>query len=176
MKPAVSYMKYLKNNLFEERFEVSKLRKSTNWTEDNLLKVLKSLKLKKCTDPVGLINELFKPSVAGKDVINSLLVLSNKSKYECEIPDFIELTNILSIYKNKGSTNDVDIDRGIFNVVSVRSIIDKLIYNDIYEVHPVLKNQRMASIHLTNIAVYRGSALHKNSIFNNFTWRQDFSF
>ena len=82
MKPNFSYLRVLKDYLFEERYELSKLRKSASWTEDNLGKVLKSLKLKKSTDPVGLINELFRPEVAGYDVINSLLLLSSKSKSE----------------------------------------------------------------------------------------------
>ena len=60
--------------------------------------------------------------------------MSNKAKDECEIPAFLELTNISSIFKNRGSKNDLNNDRGIFNVSAVRSIIDKLIYNDIYEV------------------------------------------
>ena len=50
-----------------------------------------------------------------------------------EIPDFVQSTNISSIYKRRGSRNDLDNDRGVFNVSSVRSIIDKLIYYDIYD-------------------------------------------
>ena len=106
MKPNFAHLKSLKDNLFEERVKLSKLRKSSPWNEDNLMKVLKSLKTKKCMDPVGLINELFKPSVAGRDVLKSLLIMSNKSKEEIEIPNFLELTNISSIFKNRGSRND----------------------------------------------------------------------
>ena len=113
MKPNFAYLKDLKNNLFEERVKLSKLRKSGCWDEDSLMKVLKSLKTKKTMDPVGLINELFKPPVAGRDVINSLLILSNKVRDEIEIPEFLELTDISSIYKNKGSKNDLNNDREI---------------------------------------------------------------
>ena len=124
MKPSFSYLKELKDFLFEERVELSKLRKSPFWTEDDLWKVQKSL---------GLINELFKPGVAGCDVIKSLLLMSNKAKDECDISDFLQLTNITSIYKHRGSKSDLNNDRGIFNVSAVRSVIDKLVYNDIYE-------------------------------------------
>ena len=96
------------------------------------MKVLKSLKTKKSADPAGLINELFKPLVAGSDVIESLLLLSNKVKDQCEIPSFLQLANITSGYKSKGSVNDLNNDHSLFNVSAVRSIIDKLIYNDIY--------------------------------------------
>ena len=134
MVPTFAHLKNLKNNLFYERLELSKWRKSERWSEDDLMRVLKSLKTKKSTDPVGLINELFKPQIAGSDVINSLLIFSNKVKDQCEIPSFFQLTNISSIYKNRGSKNDLTNDRGLFTVSAVRSIIDKLIYYDIYDV------------------------------------------
>ena len=40
---------------------------------------------------------------------------------------------ITSIYKQKGDKSSLDNDRGIFNVTKPRSIIDKLLYNDIYD-------------------------------------------
>ena len=42
--------------------------------------------------------------------------------------------SITSFHKNKGSKNDLSNDRGVFNLVKVRSLLDKLIYNDIYPV------------------------------------------
>ena len=61
-------------------------------------------------------------------------MLCNKVKAECSIPKFLELTNITSIYKNKGSKTDLNNDRGVFNVMTVRSLIDNLIYNDFYSI------------------------------------------
>jgi hypothetical protein len=55
-------------------------------------------------------------------------------KEECDIPRFMEWTNISSIYKNKGRKTDLNNDRGVFNVMTVRSIIDNLIYNDYYNI------------------------------------------
>ena len=43
-------------------------------------------------------------------------MLSNKSKYECEIPDFTELTNISSIYKNNDIYEVVDDNMSDSNV------------------------------------------------------------
>ena len=34
----------------------------------------------------------------------------------------------------KGSKSDLNNDRGVFNVMNVRSIIDNLLYNDFYDV------------------------------------------
>ena len=45
----------------------------------------------------------------------------------------MELTNISSIYKSKGLSSSLANDYGVFNVVAVRSIIDKLVYNDYYD-------------------------------------------
>jgi hypothetical protein len=68
MNPNICYLRDLKEFLFRERFQLSKLRKSEEWTAENLLQVQKSLKMRKSADPSGLINELFKPGVAGLDV------------------------------------------------------------------------------------------------------------
>ena len=69
----------------------------------------------------------------GSDLFSSLLMLCNKVKSELLIPDFVTFTDITSIYKNKGEKSDLDNDRGIFGVSKVRSIIDKLVYNDTYD-------------------------------------------
>ena len=53
MTPTFSYLKNLKDNLFEERLALSKLRKTSSWTEENLLYVLKSLKLKNLRIQLG---------------------------------------------------------------------------------------------------------------------------
>ena len=36
--------------------------------------------------------------------------------------------------KNRGLKTDLNSDRGVFNVMTVRSIIDNLMYNDYYEI------------------------------------------
>ena len=71
--------------------------------------------------------------MAGSDLLQSVLLLCNKIKASCQIPEFLELTNISSLYKQRGSKSDLNNDRGVFNVVTVRSILDKLVYNDYYE-------------------------------------------
>ena len=133
IKPELLKMYELKMNLFELRMEVSKQIKSKDWSEEELMKVLKKLKKNKSADSEGLIYELFRPEVIGGNLLYSLLMLCNKVKSEMTIPDFITNTNITSIYKNKGNKNDLENDRGIFGVTKVRSIIEKLIYEEVYE-------------------------------------------
>ena len=131
--PEYSQLKEQKEYLFNLRFNLSKMRKTSDWTRPELTKVLKKLKVKKAADPMGLVNELFKPGVAGSDLVKSVLGLCNMIKRELKIPKFMELTNITSIFKNKGSKLDLDNDRGISSVSCLRSIVDKLIYDEYYE-------------------------------------------
>ena len=126
IKQELKQMYKLKMNLFSLRFEVSKQKKCKDWTEFELLKVLKSLKKKKSSDSEGLIYELFRPEIIGEDLFSSLLMMCNKMRTEMSIPSFITNTKITSIYKNKGSKNDLENDRGIFGVTKIRSIIEKL--------------------------------------------------
>ena len=59
-----------------------------------------------------------------------------------EYPDIFQLSNITSIYKSKGRKDDLNSDRGVFNVVKIRSILDKLIYLDKYQ---IIDNQMSSS-------------------------------
>ena len=102
-KPNYSQLKELKDGLFNLRLKFARLRKTQSWTDTDLLKVRKQLKCKKAADPKGLIIELFNPGVAGSDLFQSLQMLCIMVKEECQIPAFMEWTNISSIYKKRGT-------------------------------------------------------------------------
>ena len=133
MKPELSDMYKLKMELFDLRLKVCKNIRSEDWTEDDLIKVLKSLKKNKSADPSGLVYELFRPEIIGRDLLTSLVMFCNNVKSQLKFPNFCTLTKITSIYKSRGPKNDMDSDRGIFGVSKLRSIIEKLIYEDEYE-------------------------------------------
>ena len=116
-----------------KRLEAAKLKKSPAWNMDKLDTVLKHLKKNKSRDPLGLANEIFMPGVAGYDLKLAILKLMNKIKEEQVYPEALEQYNISSIYKNKGKRNDFNSYRGIFRVPILRSILDRLIYNDEYD-------------------------------------------
>ena len=82
---------------------------------------------------VGYINELFKNGVAGEDLKAAVLKLMNRIKSEQIYPKALEIANITAIYKNKGPKNNFDSYRGIFRVPILRTILDRLIYNDSYD-------------------------------------------
>ena len=124
----------LKKSLFDTRVLISSADKSDDWTCDQIVKVCKSSMNGKARDQNGLVYELFKPPYAGMDVYISLTKMFNQIKEQLKVPRFFENMKITSIYKNKGSKSDLSNDRGIFNVSKLRSLLDKLIYTDVYPI------------------------------------------
>ena len=114
------------------RFDQLKQNISKSWTIKDLEKVTKSLKNNQTRDPNGMINELFKSGVAGTGFKQGLVKLMNSIKSSFLIPEFMQYSDISSIFKNKGSRQDLKNDRGIFNLAVLRKIFDKLMYLDKY--------------------------------------------
>ena len=139
-------LKSLKQYLFSLRLRLAKQKMSSDWTLDNLENVLKSLKNDKARDAHGHIYELFK--FAGYDLKCSMLRMFNSIKRKQIYPSIFQHSNISSFYKKKGDRSDLNNDRGVFNVVKIRSILDKMIYNDIY-------NMVDASMSSSNIGARR---------------------
>ena len=128
----------LKDILFSLRLQSASQEVSRDWTLEDLEKVLKATKPNKARDVHGHVYELFKNG--GRDLKLSLLKMFNLTRRFQEYPDILQLSSITSIYKLKGRKDDLNNDRGVFNVVKIRSLLDKLIYNDKYE----LKDKQMS--------------------------------
>ena len=73
-------------SLLEKRLIITKGEKSARWTENDIIEVLSSLKNGKCRDPLGMVNEVFKPPLAGTDLIKSLCEMMNIIKDKCHLP------------------------------------------------------------------------------------------
>ena len=121
-----------REKLFEQRLKEAQDKKKPDWKEDALNTALKQLKNNKSRDPLGYSNELLKPENARQDLKPAVPKMSNKIKNTQKFPQSLNHCNISSLYKNKGSRKDFNNYRGIFRVTVIRSIIDKLIYNDEY--------------------------------------------
>ena len=121
------------DELYLKRLAESKKKTTLPWTLKSSEKVLDSLKTGKCRDPDGLVREIFKKEILGDDLKQSLLLLFNKIKETGQIPKFMNVVNIHAIYKGKGEKTDLESERGIFIVSILRSILMKMLYNDIYE-------------------------------------------
>ena len=131
-KECYSELSDLQESLLRKRLAISRFRKSAPWTEKDVITVMKSLKANKSKDPHGMINELFKFPNAGADLIKSITVLMNRIKEQCYDPDMVRFKIVSAIYKNCGSKLDLDNDRGIMTTTILNSILQKLIYKDIY--------------------------------------------
>ena len=104
----------LKSELWARRLHHIKAKVTNPWTMANLEKALKSLKTNQARDPLGMINELFKTGIIGNELKIATLRLMNSVKTELYVPYNMQLCNITTIYKNKGSRLDMSSDRGIF--------------------------------------------------------------
>ena len=51
---------------------------------------------------------------AEQSMKESILIILNKTKKELQTPEFMEDTNIHTVYKNKGEKTDLDSYRGLF--------------------------------------------------------------
>ena len=130
IKKNLENIKIAKEKLCDKLLKVAAANKTPPWELKDLEKVLKYLKKNKSRDPHGYCNELFHNDVAGDDLKLAILKLMNRIKEDQVFPKCMELCNISSIWKRKGSRNEYESYRGIFRVTIFRSI---LIYNDEYE-------------------------------------------
>ena len=120
----------MKEFLYQMRLELCKGRKSRKWNIEDLEKVFKCLKNNKARDAHGHTYELYKNG--GSDLKSSLLKLVNLVKEKQIYPKIFQLANITSLYKKRGEKSDFNSERGIFNTVKIRSILDRLVYNEKY--------------------------------------------
>ena len=130
ISPDLEDLKSLKAYLFQSNFELAQTVSSNEWSLTDLEKALKSLKKHKARDIHGHTYEIF--MFSGQDLKLSLLKMYNLMKKRQTYPSIFHSSTITSIWKKKGSKRDLDNERGIFNVTKIRSILDKIIYNDIY--------------------------------------------
>ena len=99
---------------------------------EDLENAIKDIKRNKSRDALGQANELFKKEVAGDDLKLAILKLMNMIKLRQQYPKDFEQCNITSIYKNNGSHKEFNNYRGVFRVTVLRSILDRLTYNESY--------------------------------------------
>ena len=121
--PDLKDLQALKELLCQKRLDLVKHVKSKPWNLQDLDKVLQQLKKKKCRDPQGYINELFKSKAAGHDLKISILHIMNRAKYLLEVPDMMKDVNVVMIPKSgKQNLHNIQNQRGIF-LISVFTIV-----------------------------------------------------
>ena len=105
INPEYEELRSFKEYLCELRLRITKSGEFDRWTMKDLETAISRLKTNKCKDPLGHINELYKH--LGEDGLKSLLDLLNRIKEELIIPTKLNLSNVSTIYKGKGSKQDV---------------------------------------------------------------------
>ena len=116
-----------KHNLCNKSYEKEKINEPFSMKE--LDEIIKSLKISKSPGPDEIPYELIINS--GSNMKENLLSMYNHFWNEEEIPT--ELTNVIikSLYKGKGTTADLQNQRGIFISSIILKIYEKLILNRI---------------------------------------------
>ena len=109
-----------------------KLKPAALWTLEDLEKVIKTLKSNQSRDPNGMIGELFKPNIAGKDLKKAVIDLMNLVLTSFFMPEYLEYADITSLFKHRGSRMELSNDRGSFILAVLRKILDKLVYLEKY--------------------------------------------
>ena len=117
MKDEYLELKELKEYLCQLRLRITKNSDFQRWSMQQLTKAVAKLKNNKCKDPHGHINELYKNM--GEDGMKSLLDMLNQIKLEIIIPSKLNVSNVSTIYKGKGSMHDVLNLRGTFKLPTV---------------------------------------------------------
>ena len=156
-------MNGLKEYLFNIRKKIAQNEVSRDWNTNELEKVLKGLKNNKARDAYGHVYELFK--CGGSSLKQSLLRMFNMIKKKQIYPKIFQASNISSFWKKKGDRSDLNNDRGVFNVVKVRTILDKLVYNDFYDV--IDSSMSCSNIGARKNRNIRDHIFVVNSIFND---------
>ena len=89
----------------------------------------------------------------------------NEIKTTPKFPTVLKQCNITSLYKRKGSRNNFNNYGGIFRVTIFRSILDKLIYNDKYQIiDDPLTDSNVGARESRNI---RDNSFFVNAVINN---------
>ena len=120
------------NDLCRQRLQKAKLKISAEFTLKEVQCAIEELKIGKCIDPMGFVRELF--TKAGIGLVKSIVTMLNAVKKKWHIPARWAEMYITMIYKQKGSWKELENHRGIFIVVILTIIFEKVIKNRILPV------------------------------------------
>ena len=90
-----------RNDLCESRLKLAKMNKTKPWDMDDLTEVLKNLENYKSRDAEDHVNELFKESAAGYDLLKAILKLMNLIKEKQKYPKIMKKCKITSLHKKE---------------------------------------------------------------------------
>ena len=93
--------------------------------EEEIKKVIKTLKRRKAGDQEGWVNEMI---IEGdEEMVKSLTIICNRIMKELNLPHQWQNMKIISLYKNKGARAEMKNRRGIFLTSILSKILEKVI-------------------------------------------------
>jgi hypothetical protein len=101
-----------------------KLKPAALWTLEDLEKVIKTLKSNQSRDPNGMIGELFKPNIAGKDLKKAVIDLMNLVLTSFFMPEYLEYTDITSLFKHRGSRMELSVLSQYLVIINISTDLD----------------------------------------------------
>ena len=89
----------IRKQILKTKLKLSSQKKTEPFNMEDLDTVLKAIQTNKAQDPEGISRIIFKNSVIGSDLKESLLILFNKLKSEGKIPEFMRKAVVTTIPK-----------------------------------------------------------------------------
>ena len=128
--PSMKLLKVVRKKVIYIKMKAAIKKKSPPFSMTELDIVFEDIKSGKAKDPEGLARDIFKSSVIGSDLKQSMLMTCNRIKESGTVPDFMRNSIIATIpKKGRLSKTDLSSERGIFLVSVIRSICMRLAYN-----------------------------------------------
>ena len=152
------------NNIIQE----SKNQMPMMVGEEKIEKVVKELKRKKASDIDGWNNEMILEG--GIEMTKSLTSMVNKVNVEGQIPEQWELMKIKSIYKNKGSRQEMKNRRGIFLTSILSKVYEKVLMGDIQLKESIYQNGGKKCRSTKDNWLAMNAVIDKNKRLNNSTY------
>ena len=120
--------------LCRHRLHKARTTHSPDFSWSEVRNGISELKEGRCTDPTGFVREIF--TRAGTGLVQSIVTMLNVTKKTRQVPSRWTEMYICTLYKQKGSWKELENHRGIFIVVIVSIIFEKVLKN---RITPVLR-------------------------------------
>ena len=98
IKDSLEHVQKARETLCDERLAEASTCKTPPWSVEDVKNVLKQLKPGKSKDPYDFPNKIFRPDVAGEDLILALTKLLNRIKSELIFPSPMNVCNVTNLF------------------------------------------------------------------------------
>ena len=122
------------NQLCRRRLHKARTTHSPDFSLSEVRNAISELKEGRCIDPTGFVREIF--TRAGTGLVQSIVTMLNMIKKKWQVPSRWAEMYVFTLYKQKGSRKELENHRGIFIVVIVSIISEKVLKN---RITPILK-------------------------------------